>query len=340
MAAVLRRFCRVAVLPRLLVWPLVLAAPAVQAIPIETVPLSGGAPAAAPVRPEAPSAPVTAAATPEAPSMMWNLYQQVQRLEQEVRSLRGRLEGHDQQLDQVQNDLKNRFTDLDQRLVAAQTASDAPNRTDLATSAATPEPVNPTTAPSVTAAGPAADQRDYLAAYDAYKTGGAAKAIEPMRAFIDRYPNSSHIANANYWLGEFYLANNPPDFARARGQFERVVQQYPGTAKVPAALYRLATLADVDGRRSEALRLMTRLDREFADSKEAGFARTYLKTHSSAAKPASSTTSKTPAVKPAAKSGEKPSAPTKSSPASKPPATKIPTPAKPASSPTRPAAAT
>lgn len=275
------------------------------AIPIETLPLSSPS---TPVTPS-PSATATPAA-PEQPSMLWNLYQQVQRLEQEVRSLRGQVETHDQQLDQLGNDLKNRFTDLDQRLTAL--ASNSPAATPAEAPAGTTVPPVPASAtaaaaPAAVPVDPEADKRAYLAAYEAYKAGGAAQAIEPMRQFIQQFPQSSYIANANYWLGEFYLANDPPSFAKARQQFERVMQDYPKTAKAPAALYRLATLSDVEGKRTEALRHMNRLVSDYADSKEAGFARTYLKTRPDSAAPAGKTPA-APTTPAAGKSTAKPAA--------------------------------
>lgn len=301
------------------VFTLSVATAAQAAIPIETVPLSTpslqAAQAATPANPASLSSGDGSAAVSTQPSMLWNLYQQVQRLEQEVRSLRGRVETHDEQLDNLQSDLKNRFTDLDQRLIQLASTAEAatpspaalPAPAQPATPTAVPAPTHVANsaaasapAPTVAATQPAdpeADKRAYLAAYDAYKAGGAAQAIQPMSQFITQFPQSVYIANANYWLGEFYLANTPPDFAKARSQFERVMQDYAQSPKASSALYRLATLAEVEGKPAEAARHMNRLIRDYSDSKEAGFARTYFKTHP-VAKPASKTPAAAPAKKP------------------------------------------
>jgi TolA-binding protein len=211
---------------------------------------------------------------PDQTTMMWKLYQQVQDLQQEVRSLRGRFESQEQQLDQTDKELKARFTDLDQRFDQLKTqlpttaTSDTTNtgtppasmttgstepQTTASTVAATP------TTSTATPPAPDADKRAYVSAYDAYKAGGAAKAIEPMQAFIRTYPTSVYVPNAHYWLGEFYLAITPPDFKQAAQSFAVTSLTYPKSAKAAAATYRLATMADVDNRPAEATRLMTRL---------------------------------------------------------------------------------
>ncbi|MEY4516585.1 MAG: hypothetical protein RL180_931 [Pseudomonadota bacterium] len=248
---------------------------------------------------------------PDQTTMMWKLYQQVQDLQQEVRSLRGRFESQEQQLDQTDKELKARFTDLDQRFDQFKTqlpttaTSDTAN-TDTPPAALTTGSTEPQTTASTVAATPAnspastvtpptpdADKRAYVSAYDAYKAGGAAKAIEPMQAFIRTYPTSVYVPNAHYWLGEFYLAITPPDFKQAAQSFAVTSLTYPKSAKAAAATYRLATMADVDNRPAEATRLMTRLTTDYIGTQEAGFAENFLKTH-----PAKTTTPTSKTTKP------------------------------------------
>ncbi len=46
----------------------------------------------------------------------WQLMQKADRLENELRSLRGKMEEQDNEIAQLKHDLQNRYTDLDQRL--------------------------------------------------------------------------------------------------------------------------------------------------------------------------------------------------------------------------------
>ena len=49
-------------------------------------------------------------------NLNWQLIQKNQKLEEEVRKLRGHLEEHDNSIEQLKKELANRYTDLDQRL--------------------------------------------------------------------------------------------------------------------------------------------------------------------------------------------------------------------------------
>lgn len=217
-------------------------------------------------------------------SQLWQLTQQVQKLQEEVRQLRGKVESHDNDIDQVQKETKNRYVDFDQRLGQVQE--------DLKKSQAGAMP--PTSTDSVTPAdhsagntlsnqpAPISDEADkfaYIAAYEAYKAGGAAQAIAPMKKFIADYPKSPFVPNAYYWLGEFNLAITPPNFAAASSNFKLVMNQYPKTAKAAAATYRVATLADVDRQQATAVALMQSLVKNYPGTQEAGYAADYLKSH-------------------------------------------------------------
>jgi tol-pal system protein YbgF len=253
--------------------------------------------AAIPVESHALSKPVAAAAVSAAAdsgqaSQLYQLTQQINKLQDEVRSLRGKVEDQDNDIDTIKKETKNRYTDFDQRLAQLQggatggAAVAAPSSTTGSSSA------TPATTPAPTTAAPAGDEADktaYIAAYEAYKTGGASQAIAPMKDFIARYPQSPYVPNAYYWLGEFNLAVNPPNFTAAASNFRVVYNQYPKSAKAAAATYRLATLADVDQKRSTAIELMQNIVKNYPGTQEAGFAASFLKSHP-ATTPATTTT--------------------------------------------------
>jgi tol-pal system protein YbgF len=306
------------------------------AVPIEQGSLSGTANASTP-----PSGTLSTGASADSQgSTLWQLYQQVQQLQQEVRELRGQMEAQQDGLDRTQKDLKNRYTDLDQRLEllkeqsqpaeedanADASAQDTASQKDqaevpteaapAATPPATPEANKPDTeAPTSPPATPASssspngntttkktssatkptakltasatatssntepDKQAYIGAYDAYKLGGAAKAIKPMQQFIASFPNSVYVPNAYYWLGEFYLAITPADFVKAKKSFNEVVNKYPKSSKASTALYRVATITqEIDKRSSDALVLMKKLAKEYPNSAEAEYARGFIST--------------------------------------------------------------
>lgn len=231
------------------------------------------------------------------PSLQWQLYQQVQQLQQEVRDLRGQLEVQANIIERMKQDARSRYLDLDQRITdlknrpQPEVANTTPSTTPTATTTTTTTTVNaatatnPTTAPPTTEAttattppvvNPDDDKRAYFAAYQTFKTGGPNKAINPMRNFIKTYPQSTFIPSAYYWLGEFYLAASPADVNNAKKSFRIVVDNYADAPKAASAMLKLASFADVDGKTQDAVKLMLRIVKEFPKSEEATAARAYL----------------------------------------------------------------
>lgn len=219
----------------------------------------------------------------------WQLYSQLQQLQQEVALLRGTVEEQTHLIEKLQGDMRSRYTDLDQRLQQQQQEQlrqPAASATSLATEAATP-----------LASTQEDEKKAYLAAYDTFRTGGPDKAIAPMQAFVKKYPDSSLTPGAYYWLGEFYLNARKPDPVNARKQFDTVLTKYPDNAKAPAALYKIASILDLQGKPDETRQKMQELVKRYPKSPEASLADTWLKALQAAQKPATTTR---PATKPAA----------------------------------------
>jgi tol-pal system protein YbgF len=78
----------------------------------------------------------------------------------------------------------------------------------------------------------------YRQALDTLKSGETAKAREMFAAFAEQYPNHKLLPNARYWIGEaYYLEKN---YEQAVVEFQRVIKEFPGKEKVPAALLKQA----------------------------------------------------------------------------------------------------
>jgi tol-pal system protein YbgF len=278
------------------------------AAPIQQVSLSDAA--ATDITPTA----VAISPTAQATTPLWELRQSVEQLQNEVRQLRGQLEEKDNQLEQLNQDLKSRYDDLDQRLellnkkvdpeaqneeadnsqlpATAPAAATAPRSAEVRPAAPnTPPPATPTkvkapasantaaAAPKPKSAGPAAkandDQAAYELAYQAYQQGGAAKAIQPMKNFVQNYPESPYRSHGYYWLGEFSLSINPPNFKAAKNYFSTVANRYPQSSKAPVALYRLAEISkNIEHNAVEAKTYYRQLLQKYPQSSEAKRAKT------------------------------------------------------------------
>ncbi|WP_353173114.1 YbgF trimerization domain-containing protein [Acinetobacter rudis] len=212
----------------------------------------------------------------------WDLLQKAQNLENQIRELRGKIEEQDHQIDQLTKELNSRYADLDQRLTLLQ-SSDQPDEQDNQPDA-TPNPA-PTANTNNTAANtivpaPApvpANQQElekaaYTVALDAYKQGGAKKAIAPMQNFIKSYPDSVYTGNAYFWLAEFNLAIEPPNYKEAKKNYEVVASKFPNSAKASRALYQLYSIAnDVEKNQATAKVYKNKLLSAYPKSEEAKY---------------------------------------------------------------------
>lgn len=227
-------------------------------------------------------------------NLNWQIMQKNQQLENDVRALRGKIEEQDNEIEKLKHELTNRYTDLDQRLELLQqkvdpesTTSEEDNQQDTPPSTVnTPTPVaakatntppaavgtQPTTASTQQPSPADLDKAAYTVALDAYKQGGAKKAIAPMKNFIKNNPNSVYISNAYFWLAEFNLAIEPTNYTEAKKNYNIVINQYPNSAKAARALYQLHNIAkDVDHNTTLANQLKSKLVKDYPKSEEAGY---------------------------------------------------------------------
>ncbi|MBJ9958727.1 YbgF trimerization domain-containing protein [Acinetobacter courvalinii] len=239
------------------------------------------------------------------PSLNWEIMQKNQKLEEEIRKLRGQLEEHDNAIEQLKKELTNRYTDLDQRLELLSQKIDPPEDNPEAQdpSAATASTNADTSAPAIVPAAPVPQQTTpattqapaaqpqtntattesassqielekaaYTVALDAYKQGGAKKAIQPMQNFIKNHPNGIYVGNAYFWLAEFYLAVEPVDYKAAKQNYNIVATRYPNSAKASRAVYQLYSIAkEVDKNTALANQYKSKLLSQYPQSEEAKF---------------------------------------------------------------------
>lgn len=232
-------------------------------------------------------------------NMSWDLLQQVQRLEAQVRELRGKVDEQDHQIEQLNKELTNRYTDLDQRLellkqkvdpsdeVTTDGQNPAVNDSTTSPTASTDTNTNPinatpptqdvSTSNAQTSTSNSSNQVEqekaaYTIALDAYKQGGAKKAIEPMQNFIRNNPNSVYTGNAYFWLAEFNLAIDPPNYTAAKQNYEIVATKFPNSAKASRSLYQLYSISkDVNKNTQTAEVYKKKLLNTYPDSEEAGY---------------------------------------------------------------------
>lgn len=231
---------------------------------------------------------VDTGASATATNINWQIMQKNQQLENDLRSLRGKLEEQDNEIAQLKHELENRYADLDQRLELLQQKVDPeasnttednqqdtlPSNTAITNASSSTTTVAVNKAPVVVSTQNTSEleKAAYTVALDAYKQGGAKKAIAPMQNFIKNNPNSVYISNAYFWLAEFNLAIEPTNYAEAKKNYGIVANQYPNSSRAPRAVYQLYNIAkEVDKNSTQANQYKAKLLKQYPKSEEASF---------------------------------------------------------------------
>ncbi len=159
-----------------------------------------------------------------------NLSQNVDNLQQQLNELRGDVQvlQHDQQLSKKQQ--RDLYSDLDKRLQKLELGLSAAAPA-AAGSAANPAPaVGGSTGTAATGGDQAAYQQNFVL----LKQGRYEDAINGFTNFIQQYPQSPLVPNAEFWMGEAHYQMS--DFQGALVNYQAVIQGYPNSSKAPDAL--------------------------------------------------------------------------------------------------------
>ena len=116
----------------------------------------------------------------------------------------------------------------------------------------------------------------YNASKDSFDQGRFEEGIEGFNTFLDRYPKSELADNAQYWIGECYMALGRYDLAIPA--YEEVKKKYPEGNKVPDAMLKQAmAFLEIDDKTSTRI-LLKRIISTFPESDQAKVAEQRLKT--------------------------------------------------------------
>ena len=185
-------------------------------------------------------------AATSAPSAQGELFNQLQRMQDQLAQQQGTIEVLQNEVRQLKQEGLERYQDLDRRIGAGVTPAATPDNSSAGgapSAAAGGAAVGAAAASQAPAASsepgdPAKEKLYYDAAFDLIKAKDFDKASQAFTAFLRKYPNSQYAGNAQYWLGEVNLAKG--DLQAAGQAFAKVSQLYPKHAKVPDSLYKLA----------------------------------------------------------------------------------------------------
>lgn len=228
------------------------------------------------------------------------LYEIMGRLEQlqaEMQQLTGKVEEQAYQISELKKRQNTMYSDFDERLqvIESKNGTDQPvagapqeqvqpaetEAKEIKKQVTVPVPVAvPAPAPANKQAAPPAEpeaaqateseKQAYQQAYDALRNGHTNQSITEFNALLVKYPAGQYANNAQYWLGEAYRVNQNIDSARSA--FTKVVENYPGSAKVPDALLKLGYIEYDLKNWARAKEYLTRVTVEFPGSSAAHLA--------------------------------------------------------------------
>ena len=167
---------------------------------------------------------------------MLDLQGQIEVLNTEIRKLRGQNEETLHGLQEAEKRQKDFYVDLDTRLrhfEAAEEAAKAVAAKEVTAAAKTPVapiPVDPSD--------PAPENRAFEAAYGLFKSGSHAEAVKAFQEFLQRYPDSVHVYNANFWQGNAQFALK--DYRGALATYQRLLKDFPDAPQTADALLEIA----------------------------------------------------------------------------------------------------
>lgn len=183
-------------------------------------------------------------------------------------------------LDEQVRALQKQVADIGARGGAVSSATPAPVATTLVL--ATPAPgVSPAPTPAVVAtptakptavaaatpAGKETDQQMYQRGAEALDGKRYADARAAWTELLNKFPKSEYADNARYWIGESYYAEK--DFASAILEYDKVVRDYPGQDKVPAALLKQGMAFLEIGEKEGGVATLQDVVKKFPKSEEA-----------------------------------------------------------------------
>ncbi|WP_166265985.1 tol-pal system protein YbgF [Marinobacter caseinilyticus] len=203
------------------------------------------------------------------------LFFMIEQLQGEVRRLQGELEEQRYQLNRLSKQSKERYIDLDQRLLdVSKELHAAPKPSDG--SVGSKGVTTPATVESRQYRQPSEEERQAYQRIQALiqEDKNYDAAIDGLYAFISEYPEGDLTVNAYYWLGEVYLVK--PQLEQAKQAFTIVATRFSDHRKAADAVYKLGLTYDRMKDVTEAKKRMRAVVSDYPGTQAATLAERYL----------------------------------------------------------------
>ncbi|OED40180.1 tol-pal system protein YbgF [Endozoicomonas sp. (ex Bugula neritina AB1)] len=201
----------------------------------------------------------------------------IDQMRQEIMELRGQLEEHQFQIDQIRRESRDRYIDLDERIARLSSGGKSPEVAVVSTATVTPTVAPPveTSSESKDAKAQADEQQAYQKAFQLIRDRQFDEAQVALKKQLDMYPQGKYADNARYWLGEVQMAQGK--YSDAKDTFLQVLKDYPSSLKVADATYKLGRIYDLLGERANARDTLQSVLKNYPDTAAARLSDTYLR---------------------------------------------------------------
>ena len=219
-----------------------------------------------------------------------DLVLRIERLQREVRQLRGELEEQAHIMEGMRRRQRELYLDIDRRLGQQQAAQGGeqppqPSIPETATPSVTaPEPATPrkpaggqaaVDRPIPAMAASPQEEKAYRKAFELLGQRRYEEARKRFKAFLKKYPGGFYADNAQYWLAEASYVTR--DFDTALSEFDKVLKQYPDSPKVPGAMLKIGYIQYEKRRLGEARQTLESLIDRFPGSSAARLATSFIR---------------------------------------------------------------
>ena len=195
-----------------------------------------------------------------------DLANQLQRQSEEIARLRGQVETLTYELETAKKRQQDFYLDLDTRLRKFEPQQSAGSNAAVDPASGANSPV---------AADPARENKEYEAALNQFKTAKYKEAAWAFSAFVQKHPDSSLAPNAQFWLGNAWIAQR--NCTKAIEAHSVVTTKYAESPKAPDAWLAMANCQQEMGNPAAAKRSLETAIAKYPNSPAADTARERLK---------------------------------------------------------------
>ena len=211
----------------------------------------------------------------------------IDNLQNELQILRGEIELHSHELEDIKQRQRDLYVDIDRRLLRLERGGTESGAAELSSSkdagtagqaaaaaAGVQTGAAAATAPKSSAADLASEQKAYQAAFDLLRELRYDQAVSAFQDFIKAYPKGRYAHIAQYWVGEANYAQRK--FKDAIVDYQALIDNYPKSPKLAEAMLKIGYSQYELKEYKQAETTLSRLVKDYPGTTEAGQAQNLI----------------------------------------------------------------